>query len=85
MTTPTERTHRHVFICNNGECGGECYRCRLRACAAERDRFARLFLRLYDIGLVTGRFGPWSDSWTEEDQEMWSEIDDLKERFAKEA
>ena len=72
---------RTVTICTAGECSGECYRCRLTACAKERDKYARLCLRLYDMGIVSGSFGPWSDAWTDEDREMWDQIDDLRKEL----
>lgn len=70
-----------VTICTRGECNGECYACRLKSTAAARDKFARLYLRLYDAGIVSGAFGPWSDLWTDEDRAMWDEIDRLKEHY----
>ena len=69
---------RTTQVCTNGECNGECYRCRLRAMKQERDKFARLYLRLYDAGIVSGSFGPWSKHWTDEVREMWDRIDDLR-------
>ena len=69
---------RQVQVCTAGECGGECYRCRLAACAKERGKYARMYLRLYDAGIVSGSFGPWSDHWTDEDRVMWDRIDDLR-------
>lgn len=69
-------------ICTAGECGGECYRCRLHAAIKERDKFARMYLHLYDAGIISGHFGPWADHWTDEDREMWDKIDDLRASLA---
>lgn len=70
-----------VNVCTNGECNGECYRCRLRDAGAERDRFGALIVRLYDAGIVSGVFGPWADLWTEQDKALWEEFDTFRKRF----
>lgn len=73
---------RQVTVCSQGECNGECYRCRLKECAKERDKFIAVCLRLYDAGIVSGSFGPWADHWTDEDREIWDHLDELRERMA---
>jgi hypothetical protein len=44
----------------------------------ENDTLRRLIIRLYDVGLVSGLFGPWSDEWTDEDRDLWEKLDDWK-------
>lgn len=65
---------KQTNICTQGECQGECYRCRLAAVAADRDRWQRLAKDLFDRHMVKGTFGPWADDWNPEyEQAFWGE------------
>ena len=72
---------RQVNICSAGECGGECYKCRLKETHKELVAYQRRYVHLYDNVTAAGVFGPWSDGWTEDDREMWDKIDDLRKEL----
>jgi len=65
-------------VCTAGECGGECYRCRLKAVTEERDFYRRMLYQLLDRAHAGGWFGPWSDDWTEEWQEIADRLADAQ-------
>ena len=71
---------RPVQVCTAGECGGECYRCRLKTCGEAKQRYARLLVELVDRCMAQGSFGPFHDAWqaSADWQALWSELDDLK-------
>lgn len=65
---------RNANTCTSGECGGECWRCIAKENAAERDRWKALALKMFDAGVCSGHFGPWHETWTDEDRDMlWPE------------
>ena len=65
---------RNAKICTAGECGGECWRCSATQAAKERDEWRELARKMFDVGVCSGVYGPWHDSWTERDREMlWTE------------
>lgn len=67
-----------VKICTNGECGGECYRCRLLAMKKERDWYAKMAVELYERLHISGVFGPWSDDWTADHDRLYAEAESIK-------
>lgn len=71
-----------VQVCTAGECGGECYRCRLKAVLKERDWFAKMAVDLLKRLGISGNFGPWSDGWTEDHQRLWEMADESEVRSA---
>ena len=47
--------------------------------ADDYQRMRTRVVKMYDAGIVSGAFGPWSDTWTDDDREMWNELEELKE------
>ncbi len=66
---------RQVNICSAGECGGECYRCRLRASIRENNVYASTLKYLLDLSNATGRFGPWADDWSDSWQWLQEQVE----------
>lgn len=62
---------RTIQICSGGECGGDCYRCRVRRLLQQRDDLFTHLRKLLDAGTITAAYGSWSDQWSGEDRALW--------------
>jgi hypothetical protein len=64
---------KQVNVCTQGECNGECYRCRLHATTLERDEWERIARLLFDRCIAQGTWGPWSEDWSKEyEEKLWT-------------
>lgn len=73
---------RTVTICTAGECGGECYRCRLTTTHKEKELYRSAVKALLNREHIRGGFGPWSDQYTDSWQWLSEQAEDAEELSA---